>query len=91
MKIFVKNNDINKALRILKKKLYDEGETKELRQRQHFVSDGERKRLDKKAGRKRWLKKRAMIERRAVKAEQQVLKNSRKRKQQTSRPAQKAN
>lgn len=91
MKIFVKNNDIQKALRILKKKLYEEGETKELRERQHFVSDGERRRLEKKAGRKRWLKKRAMLERKAQRAEQQILQNNRKRKQQANRVATKSN
>ena len=37
MKIFVKNNDVGKALRIMKKKMLEEGITKELRDRRHFV------------------------------------------------------
>jgi small subunit ribosomal protein S21 len=62
MKIYVRNNDVNKALRVLKKKLFVEGDLKEMRERQHFVSPGEKKRLAERAGRKRWLKKRAKIE-----------------------------
>jgi ribosomal protein S21 len=75
MKIYVRNNDISKALRILKKKLHIEGDMKKLREKEHFTSVGEKKRLEEKAGRKRWLKKRAMIEKRAQKNEQQYLKN----------------
>lgn len=80
MKIYVKNNDISRALRILKKKLHDEGETKELRERQHFVSDGERKRLAERAGKRRWLKKRQRIEQNAVRAEQNLMKQNRKKR-----------
>lgn len=75
MKIFVRNNDISKALRVLKKKLHAEGDMKKAREQEHFVSPGEQKRLDEKAGRKRWLKKREQIELRTQKAEQQYLKN----------------
>ena len=64
MKIYVKNNDISKALRVLKKKLFAEGDAKELRQERHFVSKGEARRLAAKAGRKRWLKKREEISKR---------------------------
>lgn len=70
MKIYVRNNDISRALKVLKKKLYEEGDTRELRERTHFTPPGERKRLAERAGRKRWLKKRAQIEQRAVRAEQ---------------------
>jgi small subunit ribosomal protein S21 len=70
MKIYVRNNDISKAVRILKKKLFKEGDTKELRNKRHFTSKSEKKRLEEKAGRKRWLKKRAQIEQRAIRAEQ---------------------
>lgn len=80
MKIFVKNNDISRALRILKKKLHDEGDTKELRERQHFVSDGERKRLAERAGKRRWIKKRQRIEQNRVRAEQMMLKQNRKKR-----------
>jgi ribosomal protein S21 len=81
MKIFVKNNDISRALRILKKKLHDEGETKELRERQHFVSDGERRRLAERAGKRRWIKKREKIEINRVRAEQNAIKQNRKKRQ----------
>lgn len=81
MKIFVKNNDIGRALRILKKKLHDEGETKEHRERQHFVSDGERRRLAERAGKRRWIKKREKIEINRVRAEQNAIKQNRKKRQ----------
>lgn len=81
MKIYVKNNDIGRALRVLKKKLHEEGETKELRERQHFVSDGERRRLAKRAGERRWFKKRQRIEQNLVRAEQNMIKQNRKKRQ----------
>lgn len=42
--IFVKNNDMNKALRKFKKRLQDEGWFNELREREHYTSPSERKR-----------------------------------------------
>ena len=57
MKVIVHNNDINKALRTLKKKLQYEGVFNELRERTGFKSRGERRRLEKAAGRRRYLKK----------------------------------
>ena len=57
MKVIVHNNDINKALRTLKKKLQNEGVFNELRERTGFKSRGERRRLEKAAGRRRNLKK----------------------------------
>ena len=56
MYITVRNNDVGKALRILKKKLLQEGISKELRERRHFTGKAEKRRLEAKAGRKRWLK-----------------------------------
>jgi ribosomal protein S21 len=80
MKIYVKNNDIGRALRVLKKKLHEEGETKELRERQHFVSEGERKRIAERAGKRRWLKKRQRIELNRVREEQAMIKQNRKKR-----------
>lgn len=40
-RIFVKNNDMNKALRKFKKRLQDEGWFNELRKREHYVSPSE--------------------------------------------------
>ena len=56
MKVIVHNNDINKALRTLKKKLQNEGVFNELRERTGFKSRGEKKRLAKAAGRRRYLR-----------------------------------
>ena len=42
--IFVKNNDVNKALRKFKKRLQDEGWFNELRKREHYTSPSEKKR-----------------------------------------------
>ena len=51
------NNDITKALRTLKKKMQNEGIFNELRERTGFKSRGEKRRLEKAAGRRRYLKK----------------------------------
>ena len=42
--VFVKNNDVNKALRKFKKRLQDEGWFNELRGREHYTSPSEQKR-----------------------------------------------
>ncbi len=86
MKIFVRNNDVGKALRILKKKLHNEGVMKEVRDRRHFVSKGEQERLAKKAGTKRWHKKREELERKFIREERNMIKNSRKNKRNVQRP-----
>ena len=56
MKVVVHNNDITKALRTLKKKLQNEGVFNELRERTSFKTRGERRRLEKAAGRRRYLR-----------------------------------
>jgi|TARA_B100000886_G_scaffold333916_1_gene288692 small subunit ribosomal protein S21 len=53
----VRNNDVNKALRIFKKKLQNEGILQEYKERQHYVKPSEKKRKEKAAGKKRWQKK----------------------------------
>ena len=80
MKIFVKNNDVNKALRILKKKLLEEGVMKEARENAFFRSKGEKKRLAEKAGKKRWEKKRLQLEQKFIREERNMIRNSRKKK-----------
>ena len=57
MKVVVHNNDITKALRTLKKKMENEGIFNELRERTGFKSRGEKRRLERAAGRRRYLKK----------------------------------
>ena len=79
MYITVRNNDVGKALRILKKKLIQEGISKELRDRKHFTGKAEKRRLAEKAGKKRWIKKRAQLEQQFVREERnQFRKNKRK-------------
>ena len=56
MKVVVHNNDITKALRTLKKKLQNDGVFNELRERTSFKTRGERRRLEKAAGRRRYLR-----------------------------------
>ena len=80
MKIFVKNNDVNRALRILKKKMLAEGIMKEVREGEYFRSKGEKKRLAAKAGRKRWEKKRLQLEQKFIREERNQLRNNRKKK-----------
>ena len=85
MKIYVKNNDVGRALRVLKKKMTEEGDLREIRERQHFVSKSEQNRIDAKAGRKRWLKKRIKIEENRVRAEQAAFNKNRKKRQDAQR------
>ena len=58
MKVEVRNNNIDGALRVLKKKLQQDGFYTEMREREYYRSKGEKKRLAKAAGRRRWLKER---------------------------------
>ena len=53
MVVEVRNNNIDKALRILKKKLQDDGFFNELRKREYYMSKGEKRRLSKAAGKRR--------------------------------------
>ena len=80
MKIYVKNNDVGKALRIMKKKMLAEGIMKEARENAFFRSKGEKKRLAEKAGKKRWEKKRLQLEERFIREERNMIRNSRKKK-----------
>lgn len=85
MRIFVKNNDVGKALNILKKKLTEEGDIKKIRESQFFISKSEQSRIDEKAGRRRWLKKRVKIEQNRVKAEQAAFNKNKKKRQDSQR------
>ena len=80
MKIYVKNNDVGKALRIMKKKMLAEGIMKEARENAFFRSKGEKKRLAEKAGKKRWEKKRLQLEQKFIREERNMIRNSRKKK-----------
>ena len=50
MRVDVRNNNVDQALRVLKKKLMLDGIFNELREREHFVSRGEKRRRAKAAG-----------------------------------------
>ena len=56
MKVDVRKNNVDQALRILKKKLQVDGLFNELREREHFVSKSEKRRRAKAAGRRRNLR-----------------------------------
>ena len=63
MKIFVKNNDVGKALRIMKKKLLAEGSYERSYVKTLSLDlKVRKKRLAEKAGKKRWEKKRLQLE-----------------------------
>ena len=49
----VRNNNVDKALRILKKKLQQDGIFNELRNKEHFVSKGEKRRKAQAAAKRR--------------------------------------
>ena len=53
MIIEVRNNNVEGALRVLKKKLQDEGIFNDLRNREAFMSKGEKRRRAKAAGKRR--------------------------------------
>jgi len=53
MKVDVRNNNVDKACRILKKKLQQDGLFNELRKREFFESRGTKRRRAKAAGKRR--------------------------------------
>jgi small subunit ribosomal protein S21 len=53
MRVEVRNNNVEKAMRILKKKLTEDGFFNELREREHYVSKGEKKRHERDAAKRR--------------------------------------
>jgi small subunit ribosomal protein S21 len=57
MTVTVRNNDVNGALRVLKKKLMNEGLFQELRERSFHQTRGEKRRKAKAAGKRRYERK----------------------------------
>ena len=53
MRVEVRNNNVDKAMKILKKKLTEDGLFNELRERESFVSKGEKKRHERDAAKRR--------------------------------------
>ena len=60
----VRNNDVTRAWRKLKRLMQNEGVVQELRERRHYVKPSEKRARAKAAGRARWLKKKREIENR---------------------------
>ena len=58
--IEVRGNNVEKALRVLKKKLNKDGQMKELKQRQYYQKPSEIKREKKKEGIRRHIKDRKL-------------------------------
>ena len=56
LSVEVRNNNVDGALRVLKKKLQKEGFFSEIRKREFFRTRSEKRRLAKAAGRRRHLK-----------------------------------
>ena len=56
MRVEVRNNNIGGALRVLKKKLQQDGLFNEMRRKEYHETKGEKGRRKKAAGRQRWMK-----------------------------------
>jgi small subunit ribosomal protein S21 len=59
LRVEVRNNDVNKALRKLKKKIAEDGIMQDLRNREFFESKGTKRRKAKEAAIRRYKKQRA--------------------------------
>ena len=57
MSVAVRGDDVQGAMRVLKKRMQNEGIFNEMRERTSFKTRSEKKRLQRAAGRRRWLKK----------------------------------
>ncbi len=53
MRIEVRNNNVDKAMRILKKKLTEDGFFNELRERESYMSRGEKRRHERASAKRR--------------------------------------
>ena len=62
LSVDVYNNDVNKAIRKLKKKLQEDGLFQELREREFYTKPSEKRAKAKAAGRARWLKKQRKLQ-----------------------------
>jgi len=60
--VAVRNNDVSRAVRKLKRLMQDEGIILEMRKRKYYVKPSEKRAKAKAAGRARWLKKKREIE-----------------------------
>ncbi len=58
----VKKNNIDYALKILKKKMIREGIIKDIRKKEYYITGTERKKRKKLEARIRWLKKKKLLD-----------------------------
>ena len=63
VEVQVRNGNLEKAMRVLKKKVQKEGLLRELKERQYYTKPSEKKREAKKQGIKNYKKKMAKLER----------------------------
>ena len=54
--VIVRGNNVEKAMRILKKKLQDDGRLNLVKEREFYTGRSERRRLAKNAAKRRWQK-----------------------------------
>tara|TARA_B100002019_G_scaffold251842_1_gene232488 strand:- start:80 stop:313 length:234 start_codon:yes stop_codon:yes gene_type:complete len=59
--VTVRNNDVARAARKLKRLMQDEGMILEMRKRKYYVKPSEKRAKAKAAGRARWLKKQRQL------------------------------
>ena len=62
MKVFVRKNNVEQAIRVLRKKVQKEGILKRVRQTRYFESPSEKRIRKEKEGRKNFLKKKRKLE-----------------------------
>ena len=60
LKVWVQHNDVDRALRKLKKKVANDGIVRELKEREYYEKPSERRRKQKARAIKRWEKKMAI-------------------------------
>ena len=84
MKIYVKNNNVVKAYKLLNRKLQDEGFYKELQSRFYFKSKGQKKREAKAVAIVRDIKRQKKLEefREKIEAKQRYFNQKQKQQQQ---------
>lgn len=60
--VTVRDGNLEQALRVFKRKIRNSGLIQELREREFYTKPSERRKIAKKRGRARWLKRKAKME-----------------------------
>jgi small subunit ribosomal protein S21 len=63
LSVVVRNNDVDGAMRVLKKRLTQEGVLRDMKRTEAFETGTEARRRRAAEARKRWLKKKALLDR----------------------------